>query len=133
MWAREAALEPARPRWVTPGVQRHLRVPQMRPPRYLAVRDGEDGEEECFGWPCLVKHSPDLPLALGLDIDHQTLLRLVKAGFVRCVRPTPALYLLDLESLHDFLTAVSDSDFWTRERRQRWQETRQSDPWLSTP
>ena len=129
-WHDEAMRAPLRSVWITPHEPRYLRVPQLPPPRYQAVQLNEDGDEECFDWSCYVKSGAQLPARLGLDTDHQTLLRLAKAGFIGVVRVTPSNYLIDLSSLHDFLVAASDPAFWTTQRRQRYAEVNASDPWV---
>src|SRR4051812_40715521 len=101
VWADEARKEKATAVWVTPKAARMIRVPQLPPPRYFAERHAEDGGKEVLDWACHVKCSQELPRLLGLDMDHQTLLRLIKADFIGAAQPTPRNFLVDLTSLYE--------------------------------
>lgn len=130
VWKEEAQKEKARLVWITPTGQRFIRVPQVPPPRYVAVQHDADGKEEFHDWSCYVKSGHDLPERLGLDIDHQTLLRLVKAGFIGAVAITPRNYLISLTSLDQFLRDAADPAFWTQARRREYSETNYGEPWI---
>lgn len=123
-WAEEAGEAKPAKVWVTPTGQRMIRVPQLPPPRYFAVVVQEDGSEAVMDWPCLVRCHSGLPGQLGLDTDHQTLLRLIKGDFISAVQITPKSFLLDLTSLHQFLHAATDPLYWTPARKTRFQESR---------
>jgi hypothetical protein len=59
----------------------------------------------------------DLPQRLGLGVSHDTLKRLIKAGFVRGCRVAPNRHIFYLQSYYDHVERVrEDPDFWTRER-----------------
>ena len=50
-----------------------------------------------------------------------TIYRLLRAGFVVCERPSPRKILVDVDSLRAHVEAQSDPEFWTPERRHRFQ------------
>ena len=53
-----------------------------------------------------------LPEHLGMGIDYNTLMRLIKAGFVASRRPAPNTTVIDVESWFEHLHASSDPEFW---------------------
>lgn len=124
LWAEEASQAAPVKVWVTPQGYRMIRVPQLPPPRYFAERHTADGDKEVFDWACHVKCSQALPCQLGLDIDHQTLLRLIKADLVGAAQVTPRNFLVDLTSLHQFLQEARDPLFWTPNRKERYRQSR---------
>lgn len=64
----------------------------------------------------------DLWRHLGLQgLSKRTFLRLCNAGFIRRIRPSPKVILVDLGSLCDHLSAAEDPEFWTPERIRQFQ------------
>lgn len=115
--------------WVTPSKSFRIKLPRCNVPKFLVMRlvhDKSTGQyfARALNWPFLVKCC-DVPKAFGLPVEERVIRRLVIAGFVRGVRFTPKCSWVDLQSLHDHMTACSGPDgelFWTPERRDRFRE-----------
>ncbi len=61
-----------------------------------------------------VRVTGGLPVQLGMGIDYNTLMRLIKAGFIVSRRPAPNTTVIDLESWFAHMQASSDAEFWDR-------------------
>lgn len=111
-------------------------IPLVSPieiPRYVMAKlkpsaDGSyrlEPSHEWTGWVKLyhVQSDNNLP-----DISAKTVRRLILAGFVDGLQPTPGMWLVKLDSLFDHLerTRMEDPDetWWTKERRQAWAAAR---------
>lgn len=55
-----------------------------------------------------------------------TIYRLYTSGLVAGERATPRKIMIDLESLHSYLEAARDPDFWTAERRLKFASVRRT-------
>lgn len=110
--------------WLSPTKQTKLHVPLGGPPQYVIARLFQVTPGEYLLKP--VSLEPYLHVRagfcqrLGLDISDDTLFRLVEAGFIRFIRPSPQRILVSLQSLWEHLEASSKPGFWTRERRLRY-------------
>jgi hypothetical protein len=108
-------------------------------PRYGVVRFERVGKSEFrprfVGWgrhvgvrkffrPSATGREPHPVLqSLGLDLCYNSILRLYKNGFISGSMPVPGRILIDLESLARHIQETRDPDYWTAERRQRYNET----------
>lgn len=107
--------------WLSPTKQAKLQVPLGGPPQYVIARLFQVSPGEYLLKP--VSLEPYLHVRagfcqrLGLDISDDTLFRLVEAGFIRFIQPSPKRILISLQSLWEHLEASSKPGFWTRERR----------------
>ena len=101
-------------------------IPRDAVPRYgfIQLMRQQDGRylPTMKSWGETVRMSVDLPETFGLDVDYNTIMRLIKAGFLRAKAIAPNSFLLDLASLWEHLEACSDPDFWTAKRRQQYRE-----------
>lgn len=73
-------------------------------------------------WNQHVRLGEDLGRHLGLPIDRNTFIRLIKGDFVRARKPGPGTYLIDLVSLWEHLEETEDPDFWTPARREAYSQ-----------
>lgn len=71
-------------------------------------------------WSPMVRMSRELHRELGLPCSHQTLYKLVKAGFVRGSLPSPWVLMIDVASLIEhFEATIVNPDapkFWTAQK-----------------
>lgn len=69
----------------------------------------------------MIRLTEDLPDKLGLGIGYQTMLRLMRAGFVEYEQPAPRTYLVNLQSYYDHVRRCKeDPEFWGGERLKRY-------------
>lgn len=73
-----------------------------------------------------VRIGDDLPAKLGLDMSTTILKILCVGGFVKVSRPTPRVWLMDLDSLEAHLEAAEDPGFWTDFRRRQYSDAKLS-------
>ena len=101
-------------------------IPREAVPRYgfIQLMRQQDGRylPTMKSWGETVRMSVDMPETFGLDVDYNTIMRLIKADFLRAKVVAPGSYLLDLASLWEHLEKCSDPAFWTPERRRRYRE-----------
>ena len=57
-------------------------------------------------------------------LARQTLWRLYRTKFIKGTQPSPKKILIDMASLYAHIEATKDEEFWTRERRQRFDDFR---------
>jgi hypothetical protein len=72
-----------------------------------------------------IRVTPDVLSKLNLGVRHQTLLRLIRAGFVNGSKIAPNCYVFDLQSYFDHRElmrkeASEGRDFWTGENLARY-------------
>lgn len=94
------------------------------PPKFVICRLVKQPNGMCatvpVEWGPMVRMSRDLHRDLGLPCSHQTLYKLVKAGFVRGCMPSPWVLMIDLASLIEHFEATivnpEGPKFWTSQR-----------------
>lgn len=77
-------------------------------------------------WNQMARMTRELHAELGLPCSHQTIYKLVYAGFVRGCLLTHRTFLVDLASLADHFKACEVGEgkepFWTRPRMERYRQ-----------
>jgi len=117
---------------VTPGKFVPLVAP-VHVPRYVLGKllQNPDGSynivpvNEWAGWVKLHDIAGDVDMP---DLSAQSLRRLIIAGFVDGMQPTPGIQLINLDSLFEHLARVRiddpDDSWWTPARRRAWAAAR---------
>lgn len=72
-----------------------------------------------------IRLTPEVLRKLNLGVRHETLKRLIKAGFVDGARIAPNSYVFDLQSYYDHVEKVKKAagegtDFWTGDNLARY-------------
>lgn len=117
---------------VTPGKFIPLVSPVYMPrfvlSKMMPCLDGSyrmEPAHEWTGWVKLYNIQSDNNLP---DLSAKTVRRLILAGFVDGLQPTPGMWLVKLDSLFDHLerTQLDDPDntWWTKARRRAWSAAR---------
>lgn len=77
-------------------------------------------------WNQMARMTRELHAELGLPCSHQTIYKLVYAGFVRGCLLTHRTFLVDLASLAEHFKACEvkegEESFWTRSRMERYRQ-----------
>jgi hypothetical protein len=103
---------------VAPLAKEH--VPELAVIKWQAIGDGTYR-------PVVIINETDIRVSKAakvLDIDYKTLLRLIRAGFIKSTQPAPRWLHMSLSSWFDHVERVrKDPEFWSRkENMQKYRE-----------
>lgn len=113
---------------LTPGrVAGAVEIPRDTIPRFgvVEILQARDGSVVPIikNWGQKIRLTHDLPRRLGLDLSRSSLLRLMRADFIRYHQVTPGTILLDVASVAEHVAATQNGqEFWTPERIRRYRE-----------
>jgi hypothetical protein len=114
---------------VRPGVWQEVSFPARAAARWglVRLRGGSGGTltPDLTTWTGWYRLTENPERDLGLPVSRQFLTILGLGGFIRVRRPSPAVTLIDVESLYDHLQRTEGDkavEFWGRDNIAKWEE-----------
>lgn len=116
---------------IEPGKTEEVTFPAAASVRWGVVRLRQNGSgtlvPDLKTWTGVYRLTERPERDLGLPMHWQWYVVMGYLGkFFKVMRPSPAITLIDVHSLYEFLRASEDEGFWTPERVTRWQEARRA-------
>jgi hypothetical protein len=91
-------------------------LPREAVPRYGFIRfqrlANGDFRPLMVSWPQVVTLDSELPKKLGVNLDPNTFVRLIRNGYIKASQFSPRRYLIFMDSFYEHLENTQKSGFW---------------------